>query len=182
MNPHETRPAPDHSPAEANTLDSGCPPPRSARGFDHSDEGNSTWSAFDVIGHLIYAERVDWIPRAKTILQFGEDRPFDPFDRQGHIRESQGKSLNQLLDEFARVRSESLDELSALNLTEKDLDRRGLHPALGTVTLSSLLATWAAHDLTHLHQISRVMAYQYREAVGAWNPYLGVLQCAGHSS
>lgn len=150
--------------------------------WTHRNEGNDTWSAFDVIGHLIYAERVDWIPRARTILQFGENRPFDPFDRQGHIRESQGKSLDQLLDEFAWVRSESLDELRALNLTEQDMDRRGLHPALGPVALSSLLATWAAHDMTHLHQISRVLAHQYREAVGPWSPYLGALQCTGHSS
>ena len=100
----------------------------------------------------------------------------------GHVREIQGKSFPQLLDEFARLRGESLTALRAMNLTQDDLDRRGLHPALGSVTLSQLLATWAAHDLTHLHQISRVMAHQYRDAVGPWSKYLGVLQCAGHSS
>lgn len=146
------------------------------------NEGESTMSAFDVVGHLIHGEYTDWMPRARMILQFGETRTFEPFDRLGHVRESQGKSLGQLLDEFARVRSENLNELRALNLRGDDLDRRGRHPALGVVTLSQLLATWAAHDLTHLHQISRVMADQYRQAVGPWSQYLGVMQCAGHSS
>ncbi len=145
-------------------------------------EGENTWSAFEIVGHLIYGERTDWMPRARIVLQFGETRAFEPFDRGGHVREMQGKSLAQLLDEFARVRSESLEELRALHLRPEDLERRGLHPALGIVTLSERLATWAAHDLTHLHQISRVMAHQYREAVGPWSAYLGVLQCAGHSS
>src|ERR1700731_4713036 len=96
--------------------------------------------------------------------------------------EGEGKTLEQLLDEFARSRAENLDELRALNLRREDLERRGRHPAFGVVTLSELLATWATHDLTHLHQISRIMAHQYREAVGPWSAYLGVLQCAGHSS
>ena len=146
------------------------------------NEGEKTWSVFDVVGHLIYAERMNWIPRARMLLQFGESRAFEPFDRQGYVRESQGKSLGQLFDEFARVRSESLGELRALNLQPEDLPRHGRHPAVGAVTLSELLATWAAHDLTHLHQISRIMAYQYREAVGPWSKFLGVMQCAGHSS
>jgi hypothetical protein len=146
------------------------------------NEGENTWSAFDVIGHLIHGERTDWMPRAKMILQFGETRAFEPFDRWGHVRESEGKSLGQLLDEFARLRGENLSELRAMNLRPEDLKRRGRHPALGVVTLSELLATWVVHDLTHLHQISRVMAQQYREAVGPWNQYLGVLQCAGHSA
>jgi len=146
------------------------------------NEGEKTWSAFDVVGHLIYAERANWMPRAKMVLEFGETRAFESFDRWGHVRESQGKSLAQLLDEFARVRAENLTELRGLNLRPEDLARRGRHPAVGVVTLSELLATWAAHDLTHLHQISRIMAYQYREAVGPWSKFLGVLQCAGHSS
>jgi hypothetical protein len=146
------------------------------------NEGENTWSAFDVLGHLIHGERTDWIPRARMILQFGETKPFEPFDRWGQEREVQGKSLEQLLDEFASLRSESLTELRALNLRSEDLERRGRHPALGVVTLSELLATWAAHDLTHLHQISRVMAHQYRDAVGPWSAFLGVLQCSGHSS
>jgi len=146
------------------------------------NEGENTWSAFDIVGHLIHAERTDWMPRARIVLQFGETRTFEPFDRGGLAREIQGKSLGQLLDEFARLRSENLGELRALNLRPEDLALRGRHPALGVVTLSELLATWAIHDLTHLHQISRVMAHQYRDAVGPWSEYLGVLHCAGHSS
>ena len=147
-----------------------------------SSEGPGTWSAFDVVGHLIHGERTDWMPRVKMILQFGDTRTFESFDRSGHEREIQGKSLRQLLDLFARARAQSLDELRALNLQPADLERRGRHPALGVVTLSQLLATWAVHDLTHLHQISRVMGHQYRDAVGPWSAYLGVLQCSGHSS
>ena len=146
------------------------------------NEGGETWSAYDIVGHLVYAERTDWMPRVKLILEFGETRAFDRFDRLGQVKESQGKSLGQLLDEFAHVREENLIELRALNLQKADLDRRGQHPSLGIVTLSQLLATWAAHDLTHLHQLSRIMAHQYREAVGPWEAYLGVMNCAGHSS
>src|SRR6202158_5292206 len=146
------------------------------------NEGENTWSAFDFVGHLIHGERTDWMARVRRGVQFGETQAFDSFDRWGHVRESQGKSLGQLLDEFSSLRSESLAELRALNVRQEGLERRGRHPALGVVTLSALLATWAAHDLTHLHQISRVMAHQYREAVGPWSAYLGVLHCAGHSS
>jgi hypothetical protein len=150
--------------------------------WTRSNEGDGTWSPFEIVGHLTHGERADWIPRLKMILQSGESRTFEPFDRLGQNREIQGKSLLQLLDEFARVRSANLDELRALNLRPEDLERRGRHPAFGAVTLSQLLATWVAHDLTHLHQISRVMAHQYRDAAGPWTVYLGVLQCAGHSS
>ena len=146
------------------------------------NEGGNTFNAFDVIGHLIHGERTDWMPRAKRILEFGETRAFDPFDRRAQEGESEGKLLGQLLDEFARLRSDNLAELRSLELAPEDLNRRGLHPALGTVTLSQLLATWAAHDLTHLHQISRIMAHQYRGAVGPWSMYLGVMQCDGHSA
>lgn len=146
------------------------------------NEGDNTWTVFDVIGHLIHGERTDWMQRAKRILEFGETRAFDRFDRLAQMRENQGKSLGQLLDEFAQVREENLRELRAMSLQPNDFDRRGLHQALGPVTLSQLLATWAAHDMTHLHQISRIMAHQYREAVGPWIAFLGVLQCAGHSS
>ncbi len=146
------------------------------------NEGDGTWSAFDVVGHLIQGERTDWMPRARLVLQFGESQAFEPFDRWAQGRENRGKSLEQLLDEFARLRADNLSELRRLNLRPEDLERRGRHPALGVVTLSELLATWAVHDLTHLHQISRMMAYQYRDAVGPWSGYLGVLQCAGHSS
>jgi len=146
------------------------------------NEGENTWSSFDVVGHLIDGERVDWMPRARMIMESGEARAFEPFDRGGYKRESQGKRLAQLLDEFAELRGANLSDLRGLNLQQEDFERRGRHPAFGVVTLSELLAAWAAHDLTHLHQISRIMAYQYREAVGPWSSFLGVLQCAGHSS
>jgi hypothetical protein len=145
------------------------------------NEGEKTWSAFDVVGHLIVGERTDWIPRARRILESGETKPFEKFDRFAQERESKGKTLPQLLDEFARLRAENLKTLRALQLKPADLARTGKHQALGVVTLSQLLATWAAHDLTHLHQISRILAHQYREAVGPWTIYLGVMQCAGHS-
>jgi len=145
------------------------------------NEGAGTWSAFDVVGHLIHGERTDWIPRARMILESGDSRPFESFDRSGHETEISGRSLHQLLDLFAAARSKSLEALRALNIQPADLERRGRHPALGAVTLSQLLATWAAHDLTHLHQISRVMAHQYRGAVGPWSAYLGVMHCSGHS-
>jgi GNAT superfamily N-acetyltransferase len=145
-------------------------------------EGDGTWNAVDIVGHLSHAERTDWMPRVRMILDAGETRTFEPFDRRGQEREGGAQSLGLLLDEFARLRANNLADLRALNLGPDDLARRGRHPALGVVTLSALLATWAAHDLTHLHQLSRVMAHQYREAVGPWSRYLGVLQCAGHSS
>ncbi len=145
-------------------------------------EGQDTWTAFDVVGHLIDGERVNWMPRARMILERGDSQPFEPFDRMGHLREAQGKSLNQLLEQFAHLRSQNLSELQSLNLQQEDLERTGRHPAFGVVTLSQLLATWAVHDLTHLHQISRIMAHQYRDIVGPWSTYLGVLKCTGHSS
>jgi hypothetical protein len=165
------------TPAALNALLRGLPETWTMR-----NEGEGSWSVFDVVCHLIDGERVNWLPRARMLLQSGESRTFEAFDRLGHLREGRGKSLEQLLDEFARLRSENLGELSALNLRQEDLERRGRHPAFGVVTLSELLATWATHDLTHLHQISRIMAHQYRNAVGPWSAYLGVLQCAGHSS
>ena len=150
--------------------------------WTQQNEGENTWSPFDIVAHLIHCERTDWMPRAKMVLKFGESQTFAPFDRGGNLQESSGKSLEQLLDEFARLRTENLSELRALNLRQDDLDRRGRHPAFGAITLSLLLATWATHDLTHLHQLSRVLAHQYRETVGPWSVYLGVLECAGHSS
>lgn len=148
--------------------------------WTHRNEGGESWSAFDIVGHLIYDEPTV-IARVKLILEHGESRPFDKFDRFAQFRESKGKSLPQLLDEFARLRSEGLATLRGLRLQEADLAKRGMHPSLGSVTLSELLATCAAHDLTHLHQLSRVMAYQYREIVGPWTKFLGVMKCQGHS-
>jgi hypothetical protein len=146
-----------------------------------NNEGGSTWSPFVVMAHLIHGEHEDWLPRARMILESGETRPFLPFEREAHARYAHGKTIAQLLDEFALLRRENLDELRKLNLTPEDMRRRGRHPVFGSVTLSELLATWAAHDLTHLHQISRIMAHQYREAVGPWVRFLGVMQCSGHS-
>jgi DinB superfamily len=147
-----------------------------------SNEGKDTWSAFDIVGHLIVGERTDWMKRARIILESGEARPFDPFDRFAQLKETQDKSLEELLDDFARLRRENVAALQALNLQSADLSRRGRHPALGVVTLQQLLATWAVHDLTHVHQLSRVMAHQYRDAVRPWSAYLGVLKCSGHSA
>jgi DinB superfamily len=146
------------------------------------NEGGASWTPYDVVGHLIHGERADWIARATVILQYGETRAFEKFDRLAQERESKGKSLDELLDEFARLRAESLDALRAFNLQPEDLERRGRHPELGTVTLSHHLSTWAVHDLSHLHQLSRTMAHQYRDEVGPWKVYLGVLQCEGHST
>ena len=147
-----------------------------------SNEGPDTWSPYDIVGHLIHGEYTDWAPRARHIFEHGDSVRFPPFDRTAQFTESRGKSLDQLLDEFATARAQSLTALENLNVTPEDLDRRGLHPKLGPVTLGNLLSTWAAHDLTHLHQISRVMALQYHDAVGPWTAFLGVMQCTGHSS
>jgi hypothetical protein len=144
------------------------------------DEGGNSWSAFEIVGHLIHGERTDWMARVRRVLDAGDSRPFESFDRLGHEREIEGKRMEDLLGQFARLRSENLDALRALKLRDADLARRGRHPKFGTVTLSQLLATWAAHDLTHLHQISRVMAHQYRDTVGPWIEYLGVMHCDGH--
>lgn len=147
-----------------------------------ANEGPDSWSAFDIVGHLIIGERTDWLPRAKRILEHGESIPFDPFDRFAQEKECRGKSLEELLDEFATLRAQNLAALEGLQLGPADLAKKGIHQRLGTVTLAQLLATWAAHDLTHLHQLSRVMAYQYRDAVGPWTAFLGVMRCAGHST
>jgi DinB family protein len=145
------------------------------------NEGGDSWTPYDVVGHLIHGERTDWMQRTRGILEHGDTRAFEPFDREAQQRDSPGRSLAQLLDEFARLRAENLEALRAMKLQPSDFDRRGRHPVFGMVTLGQLLATWAAHDLTHLHQISRTMAHQYREAVGPWTRYLGVMHCQGHS-
>jgi len=145
-------------------------------------EGEGTWTIPVILSHLIHGEQTDWMPRAQMILEWGETRTFEPFDMHAHIEHARGKSIPQLLDEFAQARTQSLDKLRSLNLNQADLERRSRHPAFGTVTLSQLLSTWAAHDLTHLHQLSRVLAQPYRVAVGPWSQYLGVLHCSGHSA
>ena len=140
-----------------------------------SNEGPDTWSPYDIIGHLIHGERTDWIPRLELILTYGDSKPFTPFDRFAQFQDSQGKSLQELLDTFEELRQTNLTRLEAHRLQLSDLDRRGRHPELGPVTLGQLLATWVAHDLNHLGQIARVMCRQYTEAVGPWIEYLPLL-------
>jgi hypothetical protein len=144
-------------------------------GWISANEGGETWSPFDVIGHLIHGERTDWVQRARIILEHGETRPFDKFDRFAQFALSEGRSLASLLDEFATLRQENLRELERMRLTDADLDRRGRHPELGVVTLRQLLATWVAHDLDHVVQISRVLARQYSDEVGPWRAYLRII-------
>ena len=139
------------------------------------NEGAETWSPYDVVGHLIHGEETDWIPRARIILEHGEARAFEPFDRVGMFEKSKGKTITELLDEFAKLRKQSLTELSAMNLTPELLQKRGTHPALGVVTMKQLLAAWVVHDLGHVRQIVRVMAKQYSDAVGPWRAYLSIL-------
>jgi hypothetical protein len=148
----------------------------------HSSEGDGTWTATDVVGHLVHGERTDWLPRLRIVLEHGAAQTFPPFDRLGHRRDVAATPLDGLLDTFAQLRAENLRLLAALDLRPEHLRLQGRHPAFGLVTLSELLATWAAHDLTHLHQISRILAHQYRGAVGPWARYLGVLHCDGHSA
>ena len=143
--------------------------------WQFQNEGPETWSSFDVVGHLIHGEETDWIPRARIILEEGEERPFEPFDRFAMFENSKGKSIQQLLETFARLRSDNLEQMRAMNLTPQLLEKRGRHPALGVVTLKQLLATWVVHDLNHIGQIVRVMAKQYRNEVGPWAQYLSVL-------
>jgi len=139
------------------------------------NEGPDTWSPYDVIGHLIHGEETDWIPRAKIILEHGESRAFEPFDRVAMFEESKGKSIAELLDTFAELRAKNLCELESLNPTSELLDKRGRHPELGVVTLRQLLSTWVVHDLGHIRQVVRVMSKQYRDAVGPWKAYLSIL-------
>jgi hypothetical protein len=138
-------------------------------------EGPETWSPYVIVGHLIHAERTDWIPRAQIILAQGPNRRFTPYDRFAQFQESRGKTLIELLDEFARLRAEGLTTLVGWRLTETQLALQGEHPQFGPVTLRQLLSTWVAHDLGHVAQTARVMAKQYRDAVGPWRAYLPVL-------
>jgi DinB superfamily len=143
-----------------------------------ANEGDGTWSPFDVVGHLIHGEQTDWMPRARLILAHGDTRPFETFDRFAQFEASRGRSLPSLLDDFAALRAQSVRELTSLQLTPADLDRPGRHPQLGPVTLRQLLATWVAHDLDHVMQVSRVMARQYTDAVGPWRAYLRAISGA----
>jgi hypothetical protein len=139
------------------------------------NEGGESWSPYDVVGHLVHGERADWMPRARRLLEHGESRAFEPFDRFAQFEESKGKPMSQLLDEFASLRAANLVALRDLGLGPRDWPRTGRHPSFGTVTLSQLLATWVVHDLGHVGQIVRVMAKQYAGEVGPWQVYLPVL-------
>ncbi|MFN0060746.1 MAG: DinB family protein [Planctomycetota bacterium] len=139
------------------------------------NEGGDTWSAFDVVGHLIHGEETDWIPRARIILEHGENRAFEPFDRFAQFTRFAGQSLDRLLARFADLRRANLETLRGWRLTEAQLSLPGRHPELGRVDLRQLLATWAVHDLSHLAQISRVMAKRYTQEVGVWRAYMRIL-------
>lgn len=143
--------------------------------WTQQNEGEASWTAFDVLGHLIHGEKTDWIPRMKHILEHGDSQAFAPFDRFAQFQESKDKTLAQRLQEFTQLRQANLRILKDQPLDEQALNRTGLHPALGTITLRQLLATWTVHDLGHIHQITRVMAKQYHSEVGPWIAYLGVL-------
>lgn len=140
-----------------------------------NNEGPETFSPYDVIGHLIHGEKTDWIVRAKIILEYDLSKPFTPWDRFAQFEASKGKSLQQLLDEFAVIRNENMDWFKSLELTETDLEKKGMHPVLGEVTLRNLLSTWVAHDLTHIAQITRVMAKQYKDEMGPWPEFFRIL-------
>lgn len=143
--------------------------------WTHRNEGPQTWSVFDVLGHLVHGEATDWIPRARVILEHGDAKPFERFDRFAQFEASKGKTLAELLDEFATARARSLAELEGFHLTPGDLERPGRHPDLGAVTLGQLLSTWLAHDLDHIAQVARVMAKSHGDDVGPWKAYLRVL-------
>jgi hypothetical protein len=143
--------------------------------WTEATEGPETWSPYVIVGHLIEGERTDWIPRAQLILAQGPQRRFTAFDRFAQLRNSQGEPLTALLDEFARLRAENLAALAGWRLTDAQLALEGEHPELGPVTLRQLLATWVAHDLGHVAQTARVMARQYRAAIGPWRAYLPIM-------
>lgn len=141
-----------------------------------NNEGEGTWSVYDIIGHLIHGEKTDWIPRIEIILSYKTDKAFEPFDRFAQFENSKGKSLHELLDEFTILRKKNIEQLRSKNITDTDLIKTGVHPAFGNVTLTQLLSTWTVHDLNHISQICRVMAKQYKEEVGVWSAYLGILK------
>jgi hypothetical protein len=165
-----------HTPPALNALLRDLPD-----AWTSKNEGDGTMTPYDVIGHLIFLERNSWMQRAIAILQSDESQVLSPVNREGRSDSSENNFLPNLLDEFARLRSQNLDALRALNLQQGDFEKRATHPTFGSVTLSQLLSTWTAHDMTHLHQIARILAHQYREAVGPWIRFLGVLHCEGHS-
>lgn len=160
----------ERTPAVLRTLLSGV-----GEDWVMNNEGLETFSPYDVLGHLIHGERTDWVTRAKIILESGISKPFTPWDRFAQYEESKGKTVDQLLDEFALVRSENIQWLKDIHLSGDDLDKKGMHPKLGEVTLRNLLSTWVVHDLTHIAQVTRVMAKQYKEEMGPWPEFFRIL-------
>jgi hypothetical protein len=161
----------ERTPAVLNALLRGLP-----EAWTHATEGPGTWSPYDVLGHLNHAERTDWMTRLFVILEHGAARPFDPFDREAQFQEASNRSIDDLLDDFRRLRAANLERLRQIGLTREHLDLQGTHPTLGAVTVRQLLATWTAHDLAHIVQISRTMAKRYRSEVGPWAEYLSVMK------
>jgi hypothetical protein len=145
-------------------------------GWIKATEGVGTWSCYDIVGHLIHGELTDWIPRARIILEHGEAKAFEPFDRCAQFREDQTRPINALLDQFAFMRAENLAILQGLRLSSDDLARKGTHPELGAVTLGQLISSWAVHDLSHISHIARVTAKQYSYEVGPWHQYMSILK------
>lgn len=160
----------ERTPRVLTAMLSGLPPE-----WIDATEGPDTWSPYVIVGHLIHGERTDWIPRAKIILAQGEDRRFTPYDRFAQFTESKGKSLADLLEEFANLRAKNVATLTGWTLTDEQLALKGVHPEFGPVTMRQLLATWVGHDLGHIAQTARVMAKQYRDAIGPWRAYLPVM-------
>ncbi len=144
--------------------------------WTRSDGNTESWSPFDIVGHYIHGEETDWIPRARIILEQSENRTFVPFDRVAQFEKSKGKTLSELLAEFAVLRRKNIETLRSWNLTEEQLKLKGIHPELGEVNLEQLLATWVVHDLNHIKQIAEVLARKYSENVGAWKEYLAILK------
>jgi hypothetical protein len=160
----------ERTPHVMRAMLAGLPP-----GWTDATEGPDTWSPFVIVGHLVHGERTDWIARARIILAQGDDRRFTPFDRFAQFRDSAGKSLPELLDEFQQLRADNVATLRSWTLTDDQLALTGQHPEFGSVTLRQLLATWVTHDLGHIAQTARVMAKQYRDAIGPWRAYLPIV-------
>lgn len=143
--------------------------------WTHQNEGGDSWSPYDVIGHLVHGEKTDWLPRIMIILNESDQKTFSPYDRFAQFKMNQGKSLNDLLLEFQELRASNIRRLQDLGLTDFDLEKEGIHPELGPVTMKNLIAAWVVHDMGHIAQVSRVMAKQYKNEVGPWPKYLTIL-------
>ncbi|KAA3625776.1 MAG: DinB family protein [Flavobacterium sp.] len=161
----------ERTPNVLKTLLSGLPDD-----WTHKNEGGNSWSPFDVVGHLVHGERTDWIPRTFIIMNDSDQKTFQPYDRFAQFEESKGKSIEDLLEEFESLRRSNLEQLKGFELTESDLQRSGIHPSLGPVSLQNLLSAWVVHDQGHIAQISRVLAKQYKDKVGPWTKYMTILK------